>query len=74
MKKLLTILLLCVAVLALTTGEAYAYRKVTVQKGMDLVKVFAGKDTKFLIKENIDLGGKTVKMGEGCFPMCETSK
>lgn len=66
MKKLLTILLLCVAALALTTGEAYAYRKVTVQKEMDLVKVFAGKDTKFVIKEDIDLGGKTVKIGEGC--------
>ena len=30
------------------------------------MKVFAGKETKFVIKENIDLGGKTVKIGEGC--------
>lgn len=66
MKKLLTVLLLCVAALTLATGEAYAYRKVTVRQGMDLVKVFAGKETKFVIKEDIDLGGKTVKMGEGC--------
>lgn len=66
MKKLLTILLLCVVALALTTEEAYAYRKVTVRQGMDLVKVFAGKETKFVIKEDIDLGGKTVKMGEEC--------
>ena len=36
MKKLLTILLLCVVALALTAGEAYAYRKVTVRQGMDL--------------------------------------
>lgn len=66
MKKLLAILLLCIAAIALTTGEAYAYRKVTVWQGMDLVKVFAGKDMKFVIKEDIDLDGKTVKMGEGC--------
>lgn len=68
MKKFLTILLLCVVALALTTGEADAYRKVTVRPGMDLVKVFAGKDTKFVIKEDIDLGGKMVKVGEVCFP------
>ena len=35
---------------------------------MVLVKVFAGKDTKFVIKEDIDLGGKMVKVGEVCFP------
>ena len=74
MKKLLTILLLCIAVLALTMGEAYAYRKVTVRQGMGLVKVFAGKDTKFVIKEDIDLGGKTVKRCEGVFPRYETSE
>lgn len=74
MKKLLTILLLCVVALALTTGNAYAYRKVTVRQGMDLVKVFAEEDTKFVIKEDIDLGGKTVEIGEGAFSMCETSE
>ena len=65
MKKLLTILLLCVVALALTTGEVYACRKVTVGQGMDLVKVFAGKDTKYVIKQDINLGGKTVKIGVG---------
>ncbi len=38
MKKLLTILLLSVVALALTTGEAYACRKVTVRQGMDYQK------------------------------------
>ena len=65
MKKLLTILLLCVVALALTTGEAFAYRKVTVRQGMDLVKVFAAKNTKYVIKQDINLGGKTVKIGDG---------
>ena len=65
MKKLLTILLLCIAALARTTGEANACRKVTVRQVMDLVKVFAGKDTKYVIKQDINLGGKTVKIGEG---------
>lgn len=65
MKKLLTILLLCIVALAQTTGEANACRKVTVRQVMDLVKVFAGKDTKYVIKQDINLGGKTVKIGEG---------
>lgn len=66
MKRLLTILMFLVVTVTLTKREAYAYRKVVVRQDMDLVKVLAGKDTKFLIKEDIDLGGKTVKMGEGC--------
>ena len=65
MKRLLTILIFCIAAIALTTGEAYACRKVTVRQGMDLVKVFAGKDTKYVIKQGINLGGKIVKIGEG---------
>lgn len=65
MKKLLTILLLSVVALALTTGEAYACRKVTVRQGVDLVKVFTGKNTKYVIEQDINLGGKTVKIGEG---------
>lgn len=66
MKKFTYILFLCVVAISLMTQEAYAYHKVTVRQDTDLVKVFAGKDTKFVIKEDIDLGGKTVKMGEGC--------
>lgn len=65
MKKLLTILLLFVVALALTAGEAFAYRKVTVRQEMDLVKVFAGKDTKYVIKQDINLGRKTIKIGKG---------
>lgn len=52
--------------LALTTGEAYACRKVTVRQGMDLVKVFAGKDTKYVIKRDINHGGKTIEIVDGC--------
>lgn len=65
MKKLTYILFLCVVAITLMTQEACACRKVTVRPGMDLVKVFAGRDTKFVIKEDIDLCGKTVKIGEG---------
>lgn len=62
------------SLLDMAAKEAYAYRKVTVRQEMDLVEVFAGEDTKFVIKEDIDLGGKTVKIGEGAFSMCETSE
>lgn len=32
---------------------------------MDLVEVLARKDTRYVIKQDIDLGGKTVKIGDG---------
>lgn len=65
MKKLLTILLFFVVTVTLTKREAYAYRKVVVRQEMDLVKVFAGKDTKYVIKQDINLGRKTIKIGKG---------
>lgn len=39
--------------------------KVVVSQSDDLVSVFAKKNTKFIIKEDIDLGGRKVTIGDG---------
>ena len=39
---------------------------VRVRQNMDLATVFATKDTKYLIKDDINLGGCTVKIGDNC--------
>lgn len=54
----------------LATTSVYGRTKVIVRQDMDFVKVFAGKDTKYMIKEDINLGGKKVTIGAGstlCF-------
>lgn len=50
--------------LLLSTPMAFGCPKVEVRQGMDMVRVFAAKNTKFIIKQDIDLYGKTVKIGE----------
>ena len=47
------------------TSKAFGCSKVVVKQGMDYQKVFAAKNTKYVIKQDINLGGKTVKIGEG---------
>lgn len=64
MKKRITILAIIVVVFALSMPSVYGRTKVIVRQDMDLVKVFAGNNTKYLINENLDLAGKTVKIGE----------
>lgn len=64
--KLFNYISLCIIFLmTVFAPEVYGCSKVVVKQGMDLVKVFAGKDTKYVIKQDINLGGKTVKIGEG---------
>lgn len=65
MKNHLSILIFCIAALMLTVQPTFACRKVTVRQGMDFQKVFAGKNTKYVIKQDINLGGKTMMIGEG---------
>lgn len=46
-------------------NEAYASSRVVVRQDMDLVKVFSGMNTQFVIKKDINLEGKRVVVGEG---------
>ena len=45
--------------------ELYACSKVVVCQNMDLVKVFASENTQYIIRETIDLEGRTVNVGKG---------
>ena len=65
MKRLTCILLIIVAFLGMAINEAYASSRVVVRQGMDLVIVFSGKNTKYIIKDDINLEGKRVAVGEG---------
>ena len=65
MKKVCPILAIIVGVLLLFAPEASGCPKVVVKEGMDYQKVFAAKNTKYVIKEDIRLGGKTIIIGDG---------
>lgn len=61
MKRLTYIFFLIVALFGIAAGEACACSRVVVSQGT----VFSQKKTKYVIKEEIDLGGKKVVIGEG---------
>lgn len=64
--KLFKYISLCIIfVMTVYAPEAYGCSKVVVKQGMDYQKLFAGKNAKYVIKQDINLGGKTVKIGEG---------
>ena len=57
---------LCIIFLmTVLASKAYGCSKVVVKQGMDYEKVFSAKNTKYVIKQDINLGGKTVKIGDG---------
>lgn len=64
MNRIIYIFTLLVMVSMLSIPTAFGCSKVVVRQGMDLVRVFAAKNTKYIIKQDIDLYGKTVKIGE----------
>lgn len=64
MKKTLLFLLLTASTLFVATNCLNG-KTVVVGQAMDLVKTFKDKNTKFLIKEDIDLKGKVITVGEG---------
>lgn len=49
----------------LFSPAAFGCSKV-IKKGMDFQTVFASRNAKYVIKEDINLGGKTIRIGEGC--------
>ena len=64
--KLFKYISLCIIfVMTVYAPEAYGCSKVVVKQGMDFQKVFAAKNAKYVIKQDINLGGKTVRIGEG---------
>jgi hypothetical protein len=65
MRKLFIVLLTIMAILAIATPTVQGCNRVIVRQSDDLVKVFSAKNTKYIIKDALDLGGKKVKIGEG---------
>ena len=66
MKSVSSFILLFFVALMVAAPKAYGGPKVIVRKNDNLVKVFAGKNKEYVIKEDIDLGGKKVTIGKGC--------
>lgn len=66
LRKLIPIIVATTALFCMAAPSAHACRRVVVRQGDDLVKVFSGTHTKYVIKDNLDLKGKKVKIGEGC--------
>lgn len=57
--------LLFVASFMMAMDISLASTRVAIKQGDDLVKVFSGKNTKYVIKENINLAGNRVVIGGG---------
>lgn len=47
------------------TSKAFGCSKVVVKQGMDFQKAFAAKNTKYIIRQDINLGGRTINIGDG---------
>jgi len=65
MKKLISICILLVMVSLFSASTMLGRTKLVVKQGMDLETVFAGTNMKYVIREDIDLGGKKVCIGAG---------
>lgn len=64
--KLFNYISLCIFFLmTVFAPEVYGCSKVVVKQGMDFQKAFAAKNTKYIIRQDIDLGGRTIKIGDG---------
>ena len=64
--KGITNILFFVAVFLIAIANTSACPRVLVHKGSDYVKVFSHKNTIFVIKDDINLDGKRVVIGDGC--------
>lgn len=64
MNRIIYIFTFLVMVSMLSIPTAFGCSRVEVRQGMDMVRVFAAKNTKYIIKQDIDLYGKTIKIGE----------
>lgn len=65
MKGIIHIFTLLLMVSLPSTSIVFGRTKVLVRPGDDYVKVFATANAEYIIKNNIDLGGQTVKVGAG---------
>lgn len=64
MKRHLFYALLAIAYVLSSTDVQACSKKVVVQQGMDLEKVFASSNMQYIIEQNIDLGWRTIIIGE----------
>ena len=65
MRKFITLLSFAVVTAMLTATEAFGCSKVILRQGMDFSKVLAKENTKYVVKNSIDLGGRTIQIGTG---------
>lgn len=65
MRKLFVVLLSIITILAFSAPSVMGCNRLVVRQSDDLVEVFSAKNTRFIIKEALDLAGKKVKIGEG---------
>ena len=65
MRNILFIIITFWASFCGTSLYAYGRTKVVVSQSDDYVKVFSAQNTNYIIKEEINLGGKTVVVGAG---------
>lgn len=65
MRRIVVIYFFITVALYLFVPHSYGCNRVVVRQDMDLVRVFAGANTNYVVKTDIDLGGKKVKIGKG---------
>ena len=65
MKRIITLFTFFLLAAFVTMSSLYGRTKIIVRQGDDYVKVFARKNAKYVIKEDIDLDGKKVIIGTG---------
>lgn len=66
MRNVVLILILFLKCLCFSEENVYARSQVYVWQGDDYAKVFGGQNKQYVICEELNLEGKTIKIGEGC--------
>ena len=59
-------LIVCVLVMAITLESLRSQARIVVRQSDDLETVFSMKNSEYVIKDKVNLFGKTIRVGEGC--------
>ena len=62
-KRIITIILLCVFVIIASTSLSYGRTRIVVRQSDEFEKVFLNSSTDYIIKDDIDLQGRTIQIG-----------
>lgn len=65
MQKLISISMVTIFICLLSVLFSCSSTKIVASQGRDLVRLFATENTTYVIKEDIDLNGKTIRIGKG---------